>query len=75
MRFAENSFTGQYLSTIGVDFKIKTIEQDGKRVKLQIVSLHHTMRLRWHDLAAPMRQSTCPHGTRSGILPARSAFA
>jgi Ras-related protein Rab-1A len=37
MRFAENSFTGQYLSTIGVDFKIKTIEQDGKRVKLQIV--------------------------------------
>ncbi|CAE7560706.1 ypt-1 [Symbiodinium sp. KB8] len=36
MRFAENSFTGQYLSTIGVDFKIKTIDLDGKRVKLQI---------------------------------------
>jgi len=36
LRFADNSFTDSYISTIGVDFKIRTIELDGKRVKLQI---------------------------------------
>ena len=37
LRFAEDTFTESYLSTIGVDFKIRTIELDGKRIKLQIV--------------------------------------
>lgn len=36
LRFAENAFTESYLSTIGVDFKIRTIEADGKMLKLQI---------------------------------------
>ncbi|KAI0781504.1 GTP-binding protein ypt1 [Trametes elegans] len=36
LRFAEDSFTESYLSTIGVDFKIRTIELEGKTVKLQI---------------------------------------
>lgn len=36
LRFADNSFTGTYITTIGVDFKIRTMEVDGKRVKLQI---------------------------------------
>ncbi|TCD63973.1 GTP-binding protein of the rab [Steccherinum ochraceum] len=36
LRFAENSFTDSYLSTIGVDFKIRTIELEGKMLKLQI---------------------------------------
>ncbi|KAI0628800.1 GTP-binding protein ypt1 [Trametes polyzona] len=36
LRFAEDSFTDSYLSTIGVDFKIRTIELEGKTVKLQI---------------------------------------
>lgn len=39
LRFAENAFTDSYLSTIGVDFKIRTIESEGKTMKLQIVSL------------------------------------
>ena len=39
LRFAEDAFTDSYLSTIGVDFKIRTIELEGKTVKLQIVSL------------------------------------
>ncbi|EMD34308.1 hypothetical protein CERSUDRAFT_117186 [Gelatoporia subvermispora B] len=36
LRFAEDAFTDSYLSTIGVDFKIRTIELEGKMVKLQI---------------------------------------
>lgn len=36
LRFAEDAFTPSYISTIGIDFKIRTIELDGKRIKLQI---------------------------------------
>ncbi|KAG0672126.1 GTP-binding protein of the rab, partial [Pichia californica] len=36
LRFAENTYTQDYISTIGVDFKIRTIELDGKTIKLQI---------------------------------------
>ncbi|EGG15346.1 Rab GTPase [Cavenderia fasciculata] len=36
LRFADNRFTDSYISTIGVDFCIRTIELDGKRIKLQI---------------------------------------
>ncbi|KAF2086567.1 NCA2-domain-containing protein [Saccharata proteae CBS 121410] len=36
MRWAEDSFTPSFITTIGIDFKIRTIELDGKRVKLQI---------------------------------------
>ena len=38
LRFAENAFTDSYLSTIGVDFKIRTVDFEGKTMKLQIVS-------------------------------------
>jgi len=36
IRFADDTYTETYISTIGVDFKIKTIELDGKTIKLQI---------------------------------------
>ncbi|KAK2583682.1 hypothetical protein KPH14_009610 [Odynerus spinipes] len=36
LRFADNTFNGSYITTIGVDFKIQTVEVDGERVKLQI---------------------------------------
>lgn len=36
MRFSDNLFTGTYVTTIGVDFKIRTVTVDGHRVKLQI---------------------------------------
>ncbi|KAH3742685.1 Ras family protein [Pelomyxa schiedti] len=36
LRFVDDTFTESYISTIGVDFKIKTIELDSKTVKLQI---------------------------------------
>ncbi|KMZ58530.1 Ras-related protein RIC1 [Zostera marina] len=36
LRFADDSYLESYISTIGVDFKIRTVEQDGKTIKLQI---------------------------------------
>ncbi|CAJ0907348.1 12427_t:CDS:2, partial [Entrophospora sp. SA101] len=36
LRFADDTYTESYISTIGVDFKIRTIDLEGKTVKLQI---------------------------------------
>ncbi|XP_038640262.1 ras-related protein Rab-8-like isoform X2 [Scyliorhinus canicula] len=35
-RFCDDAFTTTFISTIGIDFKIKTVEFDGKKIKLQI---------------------------------------
>ncbi|KAL0452606.1 UNVERIFIED_CONTAM: Ras-related protein RABD2a [Sesamum latifolium] len=36
LHFSDDSYLDSYISTIGVDFKIRTVEQDGKTIKLQI---------------------------------------
>lgn len=36
IRFSDNTFSGSYITTIGVDFKIRTVVINGERVKLQI---------------------------------------
>ncbi|CAI0472603.1 unnamed protein product [Linum tenue] len=36
LRFSDGSFTTSFITTIGIDFKIRTIELDQKRIKLQI---------------------------------------
>lgn len=36
LRFADDTYTDSYISTIGVDFKIRTVEIEGKTTKLQI---------------------------------------
>ena len=36
VRFADDAFSTSFITTIGIDFKIRTIELDGKRIKLQI---------------------------------------
>jgi hypothetical protein len=46
-RAADDTYTESYISTIGVDFKIRTIELDGKTIKLQIVR-----RAQSHNLAS-----------------------
>uniref|UniRef100_UPI00358E5B83 ras-related protein Rab-8B-like n=1 Tax=Myxine glutinosa TaxID=7769 RepID=UPI00358E5B83 len=35
-RFSEDAFNTTFITTIGIDFKIRTIELDGKKIKLQI---------------------------------------
>ncbi|MFT7798677.1 ras-related protein Rab-8A isoform X2 [Arapaima gigas] len=35
-RFSEDAFNSTFISTIGIDFKIRTVELDGKKIKLQI---------------------------------------
>uniref|UniRef100_A0A452RHW9 RAB1A, member RAS onco family n=1 Tax=Ursus americanus TaxID=9643 RepID=A0A452RHW9_URSAM len=39
--FFDDTYTESYISTIGVDFKIRTIELDGKTIKLQIESFNN----------------------------------
>jgi len=36
LRFSDDAFTPSFITTIGIDFKIRTVELDGKRIKLQI---------------------------------------
>ena len=36
LRFADDTYTESHISTIGVDFKIRTIQLDGKTIKLQV---------------------------------------
>jgi small GTP-binding protein len=36
LRFSTDTFTTQFTSTIGIDFKVRTVEINGKRIKLQI---------------------------------------
>lgn len=36
LRFVEDKFNPSFITTIGIDFRIRTIELDGKRIKLQL---------------------------------------
>ncbi|KAJ8293022.1 Ras-related protein Rab-8A [Rhodotorula toruloides] len=36
LRFCDDAWTPSFITTIGIDFKIRTIELEGKRIKLQI---------------------------------------
>lgn len=51
LRYADNIYTESFISTIGVDFKTKKIEQNGKTISLQI----------W-DTAGQERFRTAPMG-------------
>uniref|UniRef100_A0A8C8T792 small monomeric GTPase n=1 Tax=Peromyscus maniculatus bairdii TaxID=230844 RepID=A0A8C8T792_PERMB len=39
--FANDTYTESYISTVGVDFKIRTIEPEGKTIKLRIWDTAH----------------------------------
>ena len=36
LRFSDEAFSPTFISTIGIDFRIKTIQLRGKKIKLQI---------------------------------------
>ena len=36
LKYVDNTFEDTYVCTIGVDFKIKSLEIDNKRIKLQV---------------------------------------
>jgi len=38
IRFADDTFTESYITTIGVDFRFRTLSVDNTNIKLQIVS-------------------------------------
>ena len=60
LRFADDTYTESYISTIGVDFKIRSIELEGKTVKLQIwdtAGQERFARSRAATTAAPMGSS------------------
>jgi hypothetical protein len=72
LRYANDSFSPTFITTIGIDFKIKTIEVDGKRIKLQVsegsrkqignVCLFEDKALsreEQHGLAAPGCEAVC----------------
>ncbi|TWW68597.1 Ras-related protein [Takifugu flavidus] len=41
-RFSDDAFNTTFISTIGIDFKIKTVELQGKKIKLQICVLQRS---------------------------------
>ena len=45
LNLVDGQFDGSHLATIGVDFKVKTLVLDGKRVKLRIWDTAGTMGL------------------------------
>ena len=46
-RYADDSFTSAFVSTVGIDFKVKTVFRQDKRVKLQIWVSETSRLLSW----------------------------
>ena len=61
-RYADDSFTSAFVSTVGIDFKVKTVFRNEKRVKLQIwvgkafrlLESSHNVLINWLDLCHAM---------------------
>jgi len=47
-RYADDSFTSAFVSTVGIDFKVKTVFRQDKRVKLQIWVRESSNVRGWH---------------------------
>ena len=37
LRFSDDAFTTSFITTIGIDFKIRNIDMDGQKLKLQVL--------------------------------------
>lgn len=72
LRFAENDFQTSYITTIGVDFKVKVITVDGNKVKLQIWdtgTLPSAFLIISSDLSFPAGQERFRTLTKSYVVP------
>ena len=69
-RYADDSFTSAFVSTVGIDFKVKTVFRQDKRVKLQIwVSKMeenecHSLNSYPHEIGI---RGLCRHSVRRGL--------
>lgn len=62
-RYADDSFTPAFVSTVGIDFKVKTVYRHDKRIKLQIWVGRHRRALRGCGGGAGGCGRVCPAGT------------
>jgi hypothetical protein len=81
LRFSDDAFTTSFITTIGIDFKIRTIDMDGQKLKLQVGTetegrtiehVLHLLSMNMNLRAAYQTDSDCLNGFRSGIQPDRS---
>jgi len=49
LRYANDSFSPTFITTIGIDFKIKNIQLDGKRIKLQVTTAFECLIFKSHS--------------------------
>lgn len=60
LRFANDTFTPTYITTIGTDFKVRSVDLDGKKIKLEVWDTAGHQRFRTIT-------SSCYHGAQ-GIV-------
>lgn len=63
LRYANDSFSPTFITTIGIDFKIKNIQLESKRIKLQVMSYLLTTNW-WKTLTH--HYNSCSFNTRFG---------
>lgn len=54
-RYADDTFTSAFVSTVGIDFKVKTVYKNDKRIKLQIWVNSLSFTTKWEWLQKPHR--------------------
>ena len=64
LRFADHTYTESYISTIGVDFKIRTVEMDGKSIKLPDMGHGRPRALPHHHIQLLPRRTRHHHCVR-----------
>ncbi|CAG5860850.1 unnamed protein product [Menidia menidia] len=63
-RYADDSFSNSFVSTVGIDFKVKTVYRNDKRIKLQI----------WTPIRPPQTTSDPHQTTRDHIRPPETPY-
>ncbi len=60
-RYADDTFTSAFVSTVGIDFKVKTVYKNDKRIKLQIwvISFTHIDRKNHTNFKSSLTRHQC----------------